>query len=52
MQFNLNCNKMNKKNKKIQIVFRRDSAFKKILSIDKESLELFAQIMRDRYGEI
>ncbi len=43
---------MNKKNKKIQIVFWRDNMFKKTFSIDKESLELYAQIMRDRYGKI
>ena len=51
MQFNLNCDEMKKK-KKIQIKFINDSAYKRVMSIDKKSLELYAQIMRDRYGEV
>ena len=51
MQFNLNCNKM-KKEKKIQIRFINDTAYKKVMSIDKKSLELYTQIMRDRYGKV
>ena len=51
MQFNLNCNKM-KKEKKIQIRFINNAAYKKVMSIDKKSLELYAQIMRDRYGKV
>ena len=51
MQFNLNCNKM-KKEKKIQIRFINNTAYKKAMSIDKKSLELYAQIMRDRYGKV
>ena len=41
-----------KKKKKIQIKFINDSTYKRVMSIDKKSLELFAQIMRDRYGEV
>ena len=51
LQFNLNCNKMKKK-KKIQIKFINNSAYKRVMSIDKNSLELYAQIMRDKYGEV
>ncbi len=51
LQFNLNCNKM-KKMKKIQIRFINNSAHKKVMSIDKKSLELYAQIMGDRYGKV
>ena len=51
LQFNLNCNKMKKK-KKIQITFINNDAYKKVMSIDKNSLELYAQIMRDRYGKV
>ena len=51
LQFNLNCNKM-KKEKKIQIRFINNTAYKKVMSIDKKSLELYAQIMKDRYGKI
>ena len=51
LQFNLNCNKMKKK-KKIQITFINNSAYKRVMSIDKKSLELYAQMMRDRYGEV
>jgi len=41
-----------KKKKKIQIKFINNGAYKKVMSIDKKSLELYAQIMRDRYGKI
>ena len=51
LQFNLNCNKMKKK-KKIQIKFINDSTYKRVMSIDKKSLELYAQIMKDKYGEV
>ena len=51
MQFNLNCDKMKKK-KKIQIKFINDSTYKRVMSIDRKSLELYAQIMRDRYGKV
>ncbi len=52
LQFNLNCNKMKNK-KKIQIKFiKKDNTYKRVMSIDKKSLELYAQIMRDRYGEV
>tara|TARA_B100000963_G_scaffold275169_1_gene243398 strand:+ start:311 stop:439 length:129 start_codon:yes stop_codon:yes gene_type:complete len=40
------------KTKKIQIMFfKKKTVEEKINSIDKKSLELFAQMMRDRYGE-
>ena len=40
------------KNKKIQIRFSKKKTIEeKINSIDKKSLELFARMMRDRYGE-
>ncbi len=51
LQFNLNCNKMKQK-KKIQIKFIKNNAHKRVMSIDKKSLELYAQIMRDRYGKV
>ena len=41
-----------KKKKKIQIKFINNGAYKKVMSIDKKSLELYSQIMRDRYGKI
>ena len=41
-----------KKEKKIQIRFINNAAHKKVMSIDKKSLELYAQIMRDRYGKV
>ena len=41
-----------KKEKKIQIRFINDTAYKKVMSIDKKNLELYAQIMRDRYGKV
>ena len=51
LQFNLNCNKMKKK-KKIQIKFINNSAYKRVMSIDKKSLDLYVQMMRDRYVKI
>ena len=41
-----------KNKKKIQIKFINNSAYKRVMSIDKKSLELYAQMMRDRYGEV
>ena len=41
-----------KKKKKIQIRFINNSAHKKVISIDKKSLELYAQIMGDIYGKV
>ncbi len=41
-----------KKKKEIQIKFINNSAYKRVMSIDKKSLELYAQMMRDRYGEV
>ena len=41
-----------KKKKKIQIKFINNSAYKRVMSIDKKSLELYVQMMRDRYGEV
>ncbi len=51
LQFNLNCDEMKKK-KKIQIKFINNSAYKRVMSINKKSLELYAQIMGDRYGKV
>ena len=51
MQFNLNCNKMKKR--KIQITFfKKEKAAQKLFNIDKESLELYAEMMRDRHGKV
>jgi len=41
-----------KKEKKIQIRFINNAAYKKVMSIDIKSLELYAKIMRDKYGKI
>jgi hypothetical protein len=43
----------NNKKKKIQIkTFKKESEYDKLFSsIDSNSLELYAQMMRDRYGD-
>ena len=43
---------MNKSTKKIQIkTFKKESEYDRLFSsIDSNSLELYAQMMRDRYG--
>lgn len=44
---------MNKSTKKIQVkTFKKESEYNKLFSsIDSNSLELYAQMMRDRYGD-
>ena len=44
---------MDKNKKKIQIkTFKKESDYDKLFSsIDSNSLELYAQMMRDRYGD-
>ena len=45
------CNKMKKR--KIQITFfKKEKADQNLFNIDKESLELYAEMMRDRYGKV
>ena len=41
-----------KKKKKIQVKFINNIQYKKVMSIDKQSLKLFAEMMRDRYGKV
>ena len=38
-----------KKKKKVQIKFINNNAYKRVMSIDKQSLKLFAEMMRDRW---
>ena len=46
---NLNCNKM----RKIQItLLKKEKAPQKLFNVDKESLEVYAEMMRDRYGKV
>ena len=47
LQFNLNCNNM-KKQKKIQIRFVKNTK-KRVMSIDEDSLRLYAEMMRGRW---
>lgn len=41
-----------KKKKKIQVKFINNNPYKKVMSIDKQSLKLFAEMMRGRYGKV
>ena len=41
------------KKRKTQITFfKKEKAAHKLFSLDKESLELYAEMMRDRYGKV
>ena len=41
------------KKRKIQITFfKKEKATQKLCNVDKESLELYAEMMRDRYGKV
>ena len=41
------------KKRKIQITFfKKDKAAQKLFNLDKESLRLYAEMMRDKYGKV
>ena len=41
------------KKRKIQITFfKKEKGVQKVFNIDKGSLELYAEMMRDRYGKV
>ena len=41
------------KKRKVYITFfKKEKADQKLFNIDKESLELYAEMMRDRYGKV
>jgi hypothetical protein len=41
------------KKRKIQITFfKKEKVAQKMFNVDKESLELYTEMMRDRYGKV
>ena len=41
------------KERKIQIsFFKKEKTAQELFNVDKESLELYAEMMRDRYGKV
>ena len=41
-----------KKRKAYITFFKKEKATQKLFNIDKESLDLYAKIMKDRYGKV